>query len=246
MRYSVVIPAHNEQALIARCLGSVRRAVERDAAVAAGGAEVVVVANRCTDHTAELAEAAGARVVVDERRNIAAVRNAGVAISTGEVVVTIDADTVMHPDTLVAVERLLASGAHVGGGCSFVPERTSWGIRATMTVGRAAIAMARIGGVVYWCRRADFDAIGGFDQAKLVGEDIDFARRLRRHGATTGRSFTNLSGAPAVVSCRKFDTFGDWHMFTGILQARAIRGSLAGSDTRFVDEYFFDFNDRPR
>lgn len=238
MRFSIIIPAHNEQALIARCLAAVHRAVERSG----HDAELVVVANRCTDRTVEIARAAGALVVIDEHRNIAAVRNAGVAASSGEVVVTVDADTVMHPDTLRRVDDLLRSRVHVGGGCDFVPERSSWGIRFTVGATKAATGLARLGGVVYWCARADFDAIGGFDETKLVGEDLDFAKRLRARGRATGRSFTNLRGAPATISTRKFDTFGDWHLFSGVLQARAIRASIKGTDTRFVDEYFFDYN----
>ena len=50
-------------------------------------------------------------VVVDEQRNFAATRNAGVAASIGEVVVTIDADTVMHPDALAEVSHLVDSRA---------------------------------------------------------------------------------------------------------------------------------------
>ena len=72
--------------------------------------EVVVVANRCTDRTVDIARAAGAIVVLDEHRNIAATRNAGVVASSGEIVVTIDADTVMHPDALVEINLAVMRG----------------------------------------------------------------------------------------------------------------------------------------
>ena len=53
---SVVIPAHNEEKYVERCIGSVN-----DAAVVFGGnVEIIVVCNRCTDRTAELAEKCGA------------------------------------------------------------------------------------------------------------------------------------------------------------------------------------------
>jgi GT2 family glycosyltransferase len=95
---------------------------------------------------------------------------------------------------------------------------------------------------MFWCPRSDFEAIGGFDESLLLAEDIDFARRLRAHGKRTGRRFTVLRSAPIVASCRKFDRFGDWHMFAMVLQAREIRATLKGTDTAWVDRYFFDFN----
>ena len=64
--------------------------------------EAIVVTNRCTDATADIAAAAGAIVVADDSRNIAAVRNAGAARATGDVLVTIDADGAMSPRTFVA------------------------------------------------------------------------------------------------------------------------------------------------
>jgi len=50
---SVVIPAHDEHAVIERCLRSLMD----------GSLDVIVVANACHDDTAELARAAGARVI---------------------------------------------------------------------------------------------------------------------------------------------------------------------------------------
>jgi glycosyltransferase involved in cell wall biosynthesis len=54
---SVVIAAHNEENVIARCIA----VLTSDAAP--GEIEVVVVANACSDRTAEVAKAAGARVI---------------------------------------------------------------------------------------------------------------------------------------------------------------------------------------
>ena len=237
-RFSVVVPAHNEEDWITGCLGS----IEDAAIVAEGDVEVVVVANRCTDSTAWLAESLGAVVVEDESRNISAVRNAGVRASSGDVVVTLDADSLMSPCAFVEIDRKLDSGRYVGGGAAFVPERTSPGIATTIAIVKVCMLVTRLGGAMYWCRREDFDAVGGFDESLPMAEDVDFARRLRRHGAATGRRFTNLSLAPVVTSCRKFDRFGDWHMLTMVKNAPELRASMRGTDTAFADRYFYDFN----
>ena len=54
---SVVIPAHNEEAVLGRCLRVLL------AGSTPGELDVVVVANACTDRTAEIAREAGVRVV---------------------------------------------------------------------------------------------------------------------------------------------------------------------------------------
>ena len=127
VQFSVVVPAHNEELLLPNGLRAIGAAAER----VDGDVEVIVVANRCTDATVALARAAGAIVVEDESRNIAAVRNAGAAVATGDVLVTIDADCVMSPLTFCEIERLLGTGRYVGGGTKVLPERWSAGIRAT-------------------------------------------------------------------------------------------------------------------
>src|SRR5580658_21771 len=53
---SILVPAHNEEALIGRCIRSLR-------ASAGSGEDVLVIAHNCTDATAAVAEAAGARVL---------------------------------------------------------------------------------------------------------------------------------------------------------------------------------------
>ena len=237
-RFSIIVPAHNEETLLPRGLKALRCAIAR----AGSSAEIVVVANRCTDATQSIAEAAGAIVVVDDHRNISATRNAGVAASVGEIVVTIDADTVMHPDALAEVDRLVDSGTFVGGGCSVVMERRSFGLAVTEVVGNIVMTLMRSGAAMFWCRREDFDAIGGFDERLRIAEDLDFAQRLRRHGRTTNRRFRNVRSAPATVCVRKWDRFGDWHYF-GRFSAAAMRArNPRESDVRLVDEYFYDYN----
>ena len=242
--FSIVVPAHNEQEHLSGCLDAIDLAVRRVGRLGASRytAEVIVVANRCTDRTKAIAIASGATVVENAGRNISAVRNAGAWAATGEVLVTIDADSLIHPNALVEIERHLATGRYVGGGCAFVPERTSLGIRTTLAITRTAVALTRLGGAMFWCSSSDFSAVGGFDEQLTLAEDLDFARRLRAHGRLTNRRFTNLRDVPVITSCRKFDRFGDWHMLGMVRHVRSILASQRGTDTTFVDSYFYDFN----
>lgn len=111
-RVAVVVPAHDEEAGIARCVRSLLRCDS-------GGfeTEVVVIADNCTDATAARAAEAGARVL--ERRD-AANRGKGHALAWAfgrllhegfEAVVVVDADTSVRRNFLTAVVDRLADGA---------------------------------------------------------------------------------------------------------------------------------------
>ena len=239
MKFSIVIPAHNEERFIGGCLDSVERAAER----VEHGVEVIVVANRCNDGTASVAHARGASVVPDENRSLAKTRNAGARHATGDILVTIDADSRMTENMLVEIARALESGRYIGGGVSIRPDRWSAGIAASYLFLRSALLLSGLCGGLFWCCRRDFEAIGGFNEALLVAEDLDFAKRLRTHGRTQGKRLTTLRKAHIVTSCRKFDVFGDWHLFRLLLfHGRELRQALSGEDRTFADRHFYDFN----
>lgn len=76
---SIVIPAYNEEKFIPETLGTIRAASDAFVRLFALPTEVIVVNNRSTDGTKEVAFNLGARVVDHEVRNIASVRNAGLS-----------------------------------------------------------------------------------------------------------------------------------------------------------------------
>jgi glycosyltransferase involved in cell wall biosynthesis len=197
-RFSVVVPALDEQADLARSL----RAVARAAQAIRTDAEVVVVVRDGESPLGRFAESMGATVVAVGRTSVAAARNAGAAVTTGQILVTIDADRVMSPVTFAEIERLLATGCYVGGGALQHAERHTLAIDVAMAMSKLTTYLNGLGGGMYWCRRDDFEAIGGFDERVTTVDDLDFARRLRDHGLRTGRKFVNLRQAPVTTSCR--------------------------------------------
>lgn len=204
---SVIVPARNEEGSIGDCLESVAEAARR----VDGDVTCIVVLNACTDGTERIARERGAVVTTCETRNLAAVRNSGARAASGDIVVTIDADSRMPANALFEVEKALTSGRYVGGGVPIVPERCSAGILVTGVILMVlCLALGVPSAGMFWCYRRDFEAIGGFDESRHSGEDIDFARRLKRHGRGQHKRFGTLWNVKLRTSCRKFDEFGDW------------------------------------
>ena len=198
-RFSVVVPALDEQADLGRNL----RAIGRAAQAIRTDVEVVVVVWDRNTLLARFAAAAGATVLTIPWPNIATARNVGAAATTGQILVTINADRVMSPVTFAEIERLLATGCYVGGGATQHAERHTLAIDIAMAMSKLTNYLNGLGGGMYWCRRDDFDAVGGFDERVSTADDLDFARRLRDHGLRTGRRFVNLRQAPVTTSCRR-------------------------------------------
>ncbi|WP_169583099.1 MULTISPECIES: glycosyltransferase [Microbacterium] len=110
---SVVIAAHNEEAVLGACLDSLRNQV------AVGPIDIVVSANGCTDGTARVAREGGARVVERPEPGKAGALNAGDAIARGYPRIYLDADIVPSPGAVDA----LVSELELGQALAVVPRR---------------------------------------------------------------------------------------------------------------------------
>lgn len=232
-KISLVVPAHNEQAFLPACLEAAKRAAGR----ISGDVEIIVVLNRCTDATGEIARGHGCVIVREDARNLSRIRNAGAAAASGEVLVTCDADSRMHPGTFAEILRRLAPGNVVGGGALVFPERWSVGIVASALAILPYLAFTGVSFGLFWCRKRDFEEIGGFDERFVSVEDVDFARRLKAHGRKTGRKWGTLLRSPLITSCRKFDQFGDWYLFRNPAFVRRV---FRGDDRQAADHFWYD------
>jgi glycosyltransferase involved in cell wall biosynthesis len=221
---SLVIPAYNESALLPRLLQSVQRACQAYAD-GADRIEVIVADNASTDATAQVAEAYGARVAPVAKRCIGAARNGGAAIARGRIVAFVDADSVVHPETFNAIRAAIDDPRVVGGATGVTLERWSLGLALTYASMLPMVWLTGFDTGAVFCRRADFEALGGYDEARLLAEDVEFLWRLRKLGRARGQRLRRLRGCKTITSTRKFDRHGDWHWFTQmpVMVVRALR-----------------------
>jgi glycosyltransferase involved in cell wall biosynthesis len=180
----------------------------------------------------------GCRVVRVEKRAIAAARNGGAAAATGEVLCFVDADSRLHPASFDRIDDVLRPNV-VAGATGVRPERWSPGFAVTWALMIPFVWLTGMDTGVVFCRRADFAAIGGYDESLLFAEDVDFLLRLRRLGRSRGQRLTRMRGAKTIASVRKFDEHGDWHYLT--LMPRVAAGWLLRRDTgrAFAERYWY-------
>ena len=240
MQFSLIIPARNEEHYLPRLLDSVDFA-RMNYHLGSDAVEVIVSDNCSTDRTAEIAESRGCTVVKEDKRIIAAVRNTGAAVATGEILCFVDADSQIHPNTFNAVKQAISRGKVVGGATGVTLDRITLGI--AMTYYLVMLPMILVTGMdtgVVFCRRKDFIQLGGYNEQKLFAEDVDFIVRLKLLGRRRKQKLIRLTSARAIASMRKFEQHGNWHYFP--LMARGIYAMFRPSKRfeKFSRRYWYD------
>jgi glycosyltransferase involved in cell wall biosynthesis len=131
-RFSVIVPAHDEAAVIGRLLRSLV-AGDPD-----GDIEIVVGANGCTDDTAAVARSVDPRITVVETATAGKIAglNAADAVATVFPRIYLDADVSVSVDALRALADALAEGGALVAAPTFrVDTRgSSWAVRAHYAV----------------------------------------------------------------------------------------------------------------
>ncbi len=213
MKISFVVPAYNEQALIARSLNAIRDEILRAGQLLGEDAEIIVVNNASTDATAAVAAAIPGVIVVDEpRKGLVQARWAGFEASCGDLVANIDADTVIPAGWLTEALRQFErsktlvglSGPYVYYG---VPRRVNLVVGGYYRLAYTAYLFNRfvlnVGSMLqggnFIVRRDAMLKLGSPSlRFSFYGEDTDMARRLSKVG---GVKFTFR--LPAASSGRR-------------------------------------------
>lgn len=207
MLISVIIPAFNEERYLPETLSSILRA----RAECRCGVELIVVDNASVDRTMQVARHWGATVVREDVHNVGRVRNAGAAAAQGDVLVFVDADTVVPLRFLDGVAEAMSDPTCIGGRpdvCHY-PKLQLLRIyfRAWKWIGlKLGIAQ----GAAQFCRASAFRSLNGYDESLFMGEDVDFYWRLRRLCVAREANLKFLGDMIVVPSPRRFDHNPMW------------------------------------
>jgi len=208
MKVSVVIPAYNEE----QCLPDTLDRISKALAAAACPSEIIVVDNDSQDKTKQIAEAFGAKIFLEKEHKISRVRNTGAENSTGDILIFIDADTLV-PDTLFQkITAAFEDEKCFGGAVAVEYEgfQRSWmkyylaGWKFCGTV----FNMAQ--GAAQFCRKSVFEKLEGYDETIFMGEDVEFYWRLSKFAKRNQGYLHFIEHTKVITSARRFDKMGLW------------------------------------
>ena len=197
-RFAVIVCAHNEEAVISQLIASLKSLHYPESLY-----DIFVVADNCTDATAEAARAAGANVYerFDDRE-----KGKGYAMGwmfdrvaeTGEAYdafVVFDADNLVHPRFLLEMNHHLAKGESVIQGYLNAKNPSDTWVAGTFAIAfwmvnhmwhlaKYNLGLSTALGGTGMCIRADIVRTYGWDCNSLT-EDMEFSMKLLIHGIRT-------------------------------------------------------------
>lgn len=200
-----VVPTKNAERTIAACVRSLRQQAHPHV-------EIVLVDNHSTDRTCALAAEYVDQIIVAGPERCAQ-RNIGAAVSTGEIVVFVDADMVLEPTIAGEAADLIGNGEF---DALVLPEQafgenffaSCRGLEKRLYLGDASVEAARA------IRRTMFDKVGGWDETLTAGEDWDLSDRLSEAGCRMGRTTGQVWHDEGTVKLRsqfkKKRYYGTW------------------------------------
>ncbi|ELR97384.1 glycosyltransferase family 2 protein [Gloeocapsa sp. PCC 73106] len=183
---SIIIPVYNGGEAFTRCLTSLKNSKVRPL-------EIIVVADGDTDGSGELAEKFGAKVLRNNTsKGPATARNKGAAIARGDILLFIDADVTIYPDTLAKVAQVFESEpdltALIGsyddqpGALNFLSQYRNLFHHYNHQIAKeeASTFWGACGGI----KREVFLEMGGFDESyrRPCIEDVELGYRLKAAG----------------------------------------------------------------
>ena len=226
---TALVPAHDEATVIGKTLTSLEL-------VDWPGLEVIVIDDGSVDDTASIARSHGVRVIRQSQSGKAAALNAGIAEAAGEVVVVIDADTVLDASFLDHVVPHFVDGAvvavagnvKVGNRSKLLSRLQALEYVVSLNLDRRAQArinsISVVPGAAGTFRRSSLLEVGGYPTETLV-EDTDLTVALLGAGGVIEYEPRAVAWTEAPETVR--DVLKQRRRWSfGTLQVAAKRGDL--------------------
>jgi rSAM/selenodomain-associated transferase 2 len=175
MRFSIIMPVLNEEAVLEQQLCQLARVR------APYDCELLIVDGGSVDQTVAIAQRFGR--IISSPRGRATQMNKGAAVATGDIFIFLHADSMLPDDAFMAIERACAAPGVVGGAfrLCFNCSQLAYRLVAFITNLRSRWRGIFTGDQAYFVRAGSFRAIGGFPDMTLM-EDVEIIKRLRKIG----------------------------------------------------------------
>lgn len=227
MDISVIIPAYNEENFIRTTVESIKQWMPPQFKY-----EIIVVNHGSTDKTAETATTAGAQVLDGKNaKTVAALRNLGVANSTGNILFFIDADITFSEEWSANISNVVSSlnqdTNQICGSLPKIPESANILIQKWFNPKTLEVSPNYIGSCHLITSRSLFNHIGGFPEDMETSEEFTLCQRARDAGAKINANpalIVTHHGAPKTlahfIKSEIWHGRGDWTNLTSVISSK--------------------------
>ncbi len=190
--------------------------------------EIIVKDGESRDETVGIAAKFADRVVSCRDLSVADARNQGAKYANGDILVFVDADTVLPPDTIERFSRLVSREEIIGGSCRKIPGSRSILDRLMyefVNISTFLCSIFSAGGAHGNCmliRKDVFRRVGGFNPKIIVAEEQDLVRRAKKFGR-----FVFLLEASVIEHPRRLRRWGRLRLYLAWLTG-SLRSFRAG------------------
>ena len=189
MSFSIIIPARDEENYILDTLNAIPAHIE-----------TIVVCNACADKTYELAQANASIAINTIEPGVSKARNLGAKYATNPILVFLDADVKISPDTLLKIDKALKKC--VVGSCKFKPDSKKTIAKFYALIKNIFSETTGSSNGVIFCPKYVFDQVGGFNQRLSKREDHLFVKKAKKIGKY------KIVNSQVLVSMRRYEKTG--------------------------------------
>ncbi len=230
IKLSIIIPTLNEADYISRTLNSIvfNKFYEIKP-------EIIVVDSGSTDNTADIARQLVDRLILLNPASSGKweALNKGAEISSGEILLFLDADTVVPKDYDKEIENAFMNRNIVGGAFEFTLDGRQFGLRVVELINRVRYRVRHsfYGDQGLFVRSDIFHKAGMFPARRLF-ETSAMCRKLRRYGQL------ELIKKPALTSPRRFIEGGIYRVLLSDIKLWLLNKTKNFPDNKSADLYW--------
>jgi len=197
LKFSIIIPANNEEKYIEKTINSIKEQNFKDY-------EVIVVANGCTDKTEEIVKKLKEVKLINlKEANVSKARNVGAKEAKGEILVFLDADTHLNQNCLEHIGKYFTERYSVAT-TRVLPDLKNSKYKFAMwfkNLRNLADVYEGFSGILI-CGKDNFIKVGGYPENRVVKEHRALRIKLKKCG-----KYTCLH-TYVTTSMRRFEKWG--------------------------------------